>query len=129
MQYNPNFLKVKKAKWDSYFRTDFCHWLNSIYVVLNKFCNVFIISNYSHESEKKAKDTWLKENIKFKFHLILNKEGNTKSHFAGTKNDILVDDSLSNLDHWHRANGSIFAYQYVTCEKGRRHLLSTLIEE
>jgi hypothetical protein len=129
MQYNPEYKNVKNAVWDSVYRTDFCHWINSIHTVLDMFCNVFIISNYSHETEKTAKHLWLKNNIKFYFHLILNKEGNSKAIFASSTNDVLVDDTLKNLDEWHHAGGDIFAYQYITCEKGRRHLLRTLLKK
>jgi hypothetical protein len=127
MQYNPNW-KDPGVKWESIYRTDFCHWINSIYTVLDKFCEVYVLTNYTIEHEKKAKIKWLADNLKTKYTLILNKEGITKSLYVNGKNDILVDDTLRNLDEWYKAGGTFFAYQYVTCEKGRRELLKQIIQ-
>lgn len=128
MIFNPDFMSMKDCKWDSVHRTDFCHWINSISSVLDQYCDVYVLTNFSQENEKEAKNKWLKENLKCKYKLILNKEGITKSLFVTGKTDILVDDTLRNLAEWHKAGGTQVAYQYVTCEKGRRSLLDFIVE-
>jgi hypothetical protein len=125
MQYNPDFRNAKE--WVSVYRTDFCHWINSIHSVLEHFCEIYVLTNYTLDAEKKAKELWLKENLKCKHTVILNKEGITKSLYVNGKKDILVDDTLRNLDEWFRVGGTFFAYQYVTCEKGRRELLEKIV--
>jgi 5'(3')-deoxyribonucleotidase len=128
MEFNPNYMAGSEVQWESVHRTDFCHWINSIYVVLNKYCNVFVLTNYSWPNELKAKEKWLKENLKCNHQLILNKEGITKSLFVNGKNDILVDDTFRNLIEWNKVGGTQIAYQWVTCEKGRRQLLELLVK-
>lgn len=114
--------------WESKHRTEFCHWLNSIYPVLNRYCyKIYVLTNYTAENEKKAKVEWLKNNLKLKFNLILNKEGIPKSLYVSNKNDILVDDTLGNLAKWQDAGGTQYAFQYVCCEKGRRELLELIM--
>jgi hypothetical protein len=126
MIFNPNFGGA--ANWESVHRTDFCHWINSIYSVLNKFCDIYVLTNYSIEQEKDAKIKWLADNLKCDYKLILNKEGITKSLYVRGAGDILVDDTLRNLAEWAKAGGTQIAYQWVTCEKGRRELLEKIVK-
>jgi hypothetical protein len=128
MYFDPDYMKDPEGPWVSNFRTDFCHWLNSIGSILDDLCEVIVLTNFSKEAELRAKELWLHENLKCKHTLILNKEGITKSLFVRGKQDILVDDTLRNLIEWEKANGTQFAYQYVTCEKGRRDLLAKIVE-
>jgi hypothetical protein len=128
MEFDPNFMSNPESPWGSVHRTDFCHWLNSIYSIIDELCEVIVLSNFSKDSEIAAKEKWLAENLKCKHRVILNKEGITKSLFVRGKNDILVDDTLRNLIEWDKAGGTQFAYQFVTCEKGRRHLLRKIID-
>jgi hypothetical protein len=128
MKFDPLYMANPEGPWGSVFRTDFCHWLNSIYSILDELCEVIVLTNFSKESELSAKEQWLKENLKCKHSLILNKEGITKSLFVRGKQDILVDDTLRNLIEWDKVGGTQYAYQYVTCEKGRRELLETIFK-
>jgi hypothetical protein len=128
MEFDPTYMSTPEGDWKSVHRTDFCHWINSIYSVIDELCEVIVLTNFSKESELEAKEKWLAENLKCKYRLILNKEGITKSLFVRGKKDILVDDTLRNLIEWDKAGGTQYAYQYVTCEKGRRELLKTIIE-
>jgi hypothetical protein len=127
MEFDPNYMSSPDGAWGSVYRTDFCHWINSIYSIIDELCEVIVLTNFSKESELSAKEKWLADNLKCKYKLILNKEGITKSLFVRGKNDILVDDTLRNLIEWDKAGGTQYAYQYVTCEKGRRSLLETII--
>jgi hypothetical protein len=127
MEFDPTYIESKRG-WGSVYRTDFCHWLNSIYSIIDELCEVIVLTNFSKEEEIKAKEKWLKENLKCNYKLVLNKEGITKSLFVRGKTDILVDDTLRNLIEWNKVGGTQFAYQFVTCEKGRRHLLRKIID-
>ena len=127
MEFNTNWVNNADAKWLSIHRTDFCHWLNSVHSVLDLFCEVFVLTNFCYEQEKQAKIAWLNDNIKFNYKLILNKEGVTKALHVSSEKDILVDDTFKNLLEWDRVGGTQFAYQWVTCEKGRRHLLNSIV--
>jgi len=128
MKFDPLYMTNPDGPWGSVYRTDFCHWLNSIYSILDELCEVIVLTNFSKESELTAKEQWLKDNLKCKHSLILNKEGITKSLFVRGKQDILVDDTLRNLIEWDKVGGTQYAYQYVTCEKGRRELLETIFK-
>jgi len=127
MEFDPDYMGNDKP-WGSVYRTDFLHWLNSIYSIIDELCEVYVLTNFSKESELQAKEDWLKNNLMCKYKLILNEEGVTKSLFVKGKTDILVDDTLRNLIEWNKAGGTQFAYQYVTCEKGRRRLLRKIID-
>jgi hypothetical protein len=110
-------------------RTDFCHWVNSIYTVLDKYCEVFVLTNYTLENEKDEKILWINDNLKCKHTLILNKEGISKALYVQGKKDILVDDTFRNLIEWDKSGGTQFASQYVMCERGRRDLLEIILAE
>jgi uncharacterized protein YpiB (UPF0302 family) len=130
MQYNPDWKNSQSWPYNNVvYRTDFCHWINSIYTVLNKHCEVIVLTNYTIEDEKNSKVKWLEENLKCDFTLVLNKEGIAKGLYVNGKQDILVDDTLPNLDKWNAAGGSFFAAQYVSCEKGRRELLEVILND
>jgi hypothetical protein len=128
MQFNPNWKEGAIWPYNNVIhRTDFCHFINSIYSVLDKMCEVYVLTNYTVESEKVNKINWLNENLKCKHIAILNKEGITKSLYVNNENDILVDDTFRNLAEWSSAGGTFFAAQYVCCEKGRRELLEIIV--
>jgi uncharacterized protein YpiB (UPF0302 family) len=133
MKFNPNW-KDAKHWWDhenetTRQRTDFCHWLNSVYKVLDYNCEVYVLTNYTLEEEKAEKVRWIDDNLKCKHTLILNKEGISKALYVQGPNDILVDDTFRNLIEWDAAGGTQFASQWVMCEKGRRELMEKIIKE
>jgi hypothetical protein len=129
MEFDPEYTSRGEVDWKSVHRTDFCHWLNSISSILDSLCEVFVLTNFTYENEKKAKEIWLKDNLKCKYRLILNKEGITKSLFVRGQNDILVDDTFRNLIEWYKAGGTQIASQWTSCEKGRRDLLAQIVKK
>ncbi|MCF0227804.1 MAG: hypothetical protein HUJ52_03210 [Malacoplasma sp.] len=101
--------------------TTLVHFFN-VYEEQLKSHNVTILTNIPDcklfKTHCECKRKWLKSHLDFKYKVKFNKEGKPKSKYIIETGDILVDDSLSNLDDWQKGGGTAIHVSTLLTNRG-----------
>ena len=102
-------LKISRAEY-LYYSVEWNEWLESCGFIKGSFeylkenKKAIVLTKVFSSKEAKAKVSFMRRN-KLKNDVIVVHKDLRKTDVVRAKNNILVDDTLENLNHWHEAGG------------------------